>query len=80
MRFRFIAEEAAQFPVSLLCRALGVTRGGYYAWKKRPESARARADAELAERIAAIHDGVLGIYGAPAHPCRIAAGPGGSRR
>jgi putative transposase len=75
-RFRFIAEEAAQFPVSLLCRALGVTRGGYYAWKKRPESARARADAELAERIAAIHDGVLGIYGAPRIHAELRLGQG----
>jgi putative transposase len=65
MRFRFIAEEAAQFPVSLLCRVLGVTRGGYYAWKSRPPSARARADAELSEQIVQIHDEVLGIYGAP---------------
>lgn len=65
MRFRFIAEEAAQFPVSLLCRVLGVTRGGYYAWKSRPPSQRARADAELSDRIARIHDQVFGIYGAP---------------
>jgi len=65
MRFRFIAEEAAQFPVSLLCRVLGVTRGGYYAWRGRPPSARALADAELSEQIARIHDEVCGIYGAP---------------
>jgi putative transposase len=65
MRFRFIAEEAAQFPVSLLCRVLGVTRGGYYAWRRRPPSARARFDAELSERIGRIHNEVLGIYGAP---------------
>jgi putative transposase len=64
-RFRFIAQEAAQFPVSLLCRVLGVTRGGYYAWRSRPESERARSDRELSERIGRIHDGVLGIYGAP---------------
>lgn len=64
-RFRFIAEEAAQFPVSLLCRVLGVTRGGYYAWRRRPPSARAIADAELSERIGRIHDQTLGIYGAP---------------
>jgi putative transposase len=64
-RFRFIAEEAAQFPVSLLCKVMGVSRGGYYAWKTRGPSERARTDAELAERITAIHDGVLGIYGAP---------------
>ena len=64
-RFRFIAEEAAQFPVSLLCRVLGVTRGGYYAWRRRPPSARALADRELSQRIGEIHDQTLGIYGAP---------------
>lgn len=64
-RFRFIAEEAAQFPVSLLCRVLGVTRGGYYAWRSRPPSARAMVDHELSERIGQIHDQTLGIYGAP---------------
>jgi putative transposase len=64
-RFRFIAEEAAQFPVSLLCRVLGVTGQGYYAWKGRPPSARAIADAQLSEQIGQIHDEVLGIYGAP---------------
>jgi len=64
-RLRFIVEEAAQFPVSLLCRVLGVTRGGYYAWRSRPPSARAIADQGLSERIAEIHDQTLGIYGAP---------------
>src|SRR5680860_1516188 len=65
MRFRFVAEEAAQFPVSLLCRTLGVTRQGYYAWRRRPPSARAVADQQLSGRIGQIHDEVAGIYGAP---------------
>jgi hypothetical protein len=30
-RFRFVEAEAAQFPVSLLCKAVGVTRQGFYA-------------------------------------------------
>ena len=64
-RFRFVAEEAAQFPISLLCRAVGVTRQGFYAWRRRPPSARAVVDAELGERIRAIHDETEGIYGAP---------------
>ena len=38
-----------------MCRVLGVSPGGYYAWLKRPLSARARADAELSARIAEIH-------------------------
>ncbi|MBY0396164.1 MAG: IS3 family transposase [Thermoleophilia bacterium] len=75
-RFRFIAEEAAQFPVSLLCRVMGVTRGGFYAWRKRPPSARARADAELSQRIGRIHDAVAGIYGAPRIHAELRLGHG----
>lgn len=42
-RFRFVEAEAAQFPVSLLCRVVCVTRQGFYAWKRRPaERTRAR--------------------------------------
>jgi putative transposase len=64
-RFRFVEAEAAQFPVSLLCRVVGVTRQGYYAWKQRPPSKRELADRKLAERIRQIHTETEGIYGAP---------------
>jgi putative transposase len=64
-RFRFVEAEAAQFPVSLLCKTVGVTRQGYYAWKRRPPSARELADRKLSERIRAIHLETEEIYGAP---------------
>jgi putative transposase len=64
-RFRFVEAEAAQFPVSLLCRVVGVTRQGFYAWKRRPPSARELADRSLGERIREIHRGAEEIYGAP---------------
>ena len=64
-RFRFVAEQAAQFRVSLLCKTISVSRGGFYAWKDRPPSDRARADAELGERIRLVHKDTEGIYGAP---------------
>jgi putative transposase len=62
-RFRFVEAEAAQFPVSLLCRVVGVTRQGYYAWKRRPPSARELADRKLCERIREIYSETEEIYG-----------------
>jgi hypothetical protein len=42
-----------------------VTRQGYYAWKRRPPSARELADRKLCERIRQIHLETEEIYGAP---------------
>ncbi len=65
MCFRLIDAKRAQHPVSLLCSVLGVSRAGYYAWKDRPASARARRDGELLEAIAAIHGESKATYGWP---------------
>ena len=75
-RFRFIAEEAAQFPVSRLCAVLGVTRQGFYAWKTRRPSARAVADTRPSVRIGEIHRETLGIYGAPRIHAELRLGDG----
>jgi putative transposase len=63
--FRLIEAERASFSVPLMCRLLGVSRSGYYAWRDRAPSRRDRADAELTEKIRAIHDKSRGTYGAP---------------
>jgi putative transposase len=55
----------AMFSTSTMSRTLGVSRAGYYAWLDRVPSARARADAELTDRIAAIHKASKETYGAP---------------
>jgi putative transposase len=52
-------------PISVMCRVLGVSPGGYYARLRRPPSARACADAELSARIAEIHHRSRETYGAP---------------
>jgi putative transposase len=65
MRFRVIDEERAHHPVSRLCRALGVTRAGYHAWRKRPPSARAVADERLLAQIREAHAASRGTYGVP---------------
>ena len=58
-----------------MCRVLAVSASGYYAWRKRPPSARARADAELTSRISAIHQYSRATYGAPRiHEELLAAG------
>ena len=48
-----------------MCRVLKVSRSGYYAWRERPPSKRARADAALAEKIGRAHRESRGTYGAP---------------
>ncbi len=55
----------AVHPVAALCRTLGVSPSGYYAWRKRPLSPRARADVEVTAQIEAVHRDSRGTYGAP---------------
>ena len=56
MKFSFIAEKA-ELGVARLCRALGVSKAGFYAWKKRPPSARRKADDVLKVHVHAAHAG-----------------------
>ncbi len=64
-RFRFIDAEKARFPVSLLCRVLGVSKSGYYAWRGRPPSKRSREDTALVEKIREVHERSRQTYGYP---------------
>jgi putative transposase len=59
-----VSANQAIYGVATMCRVLAVSASGYYAWRKRPPSARARADAELTTRIRAIHQYSRGTYGA----------------
>lgn len=47
-----------------MCRVLGVSRSGFYAWKDRPRSLRARANDRLTLEIRAVYAEVKEIYGA----------------
>jgi transposase InsO family protein len=51
--------------VALMCRVLGVSRAGFYAWRTRPPSAAEVRRAELADEITTIHAEVKGRYGSP---------------
>ena len=48
-----------------MCRVLGLSPSGYYAWLGREPSARARRDAQLTERIKEIWSGNYEVYGRP---------------
>lgn len=65
MRFALIDEEKSHHGISRMCRVLGVTAAGYYAWKRRPKSARAVQDEYLKNRIVFHHEESRGTYGAP---------------
>jgi putative transposase len=65
VRFRFIAAEQAQHSLSLLCRCLRVTRSGFYAWRRRPASARAQRDRRLKVLVHASFDASKQRYGSP---------------
>ncbi len=55
----------ATYPVRTMCRVLGVSPSGYYAWRARPPSTRARANRKLLERIRVIHAVSDETYGVP---------------
>ena len=61
----FIHDHVADFPVQVMCELLGVSRGGYYAWAGRAESARAADDRTLATEIRAAYEASRGRYGSP---------------
>lgn len=65
-RFHFVADHSYTYPVKRLCQVIDIARSSYYAWINAAEkrAARAGADAELAEKIRAVHDGDS-TYGRP---------------
>jgi hypothetical protein len=58
-----VTAHRATHRIATLCRVLGVSPSGYYAWQHRPLSARARADVTLGAQIQAIHRHSRGTYG-----------------
>lgn len=63
--FEFINAEKAQYPIGVLCKALDISRPGYYAHAGRPPSKHETRDAALGAKIAAIHARSGKRYGSP---------------
>ncbi len=65
MIYEFMGAQKAHHQVNAMCRVLKVSKSGFYGWRNRAPSARARADAWLLEKIACIHGDSRETYGAP---------------
>ena len=65
MIYQFIDAHRADYPVTRLCRTLGVSPSGYYAWRQRPLNARTIANQRLLTHMRAIHAEVQETYGSP---------------
>ena len=63
MKFAFIEVEKANAPVELLCRVLRVSRSGFYASLKRPESTHAKDDRHLRVLCTEAHERSRRNYG-----------------
>lgn len=58
MKFAFIDAEKASFPISQMCRVLGVSQSGFFAWHERPACRRQQQDMVY---LAHIRDGLRAV-------------------
>jgi putative transposase len=80
MSFRFIEDHRDTYPVRLMCTVLEVSPAGYYAWRDRPVSERAKSNAVLLAAIRQVHHDSYGRYGSPrVHAALQRQGRGASR-
>lgn len=69
-----MSANQASFPIATMARVLGVSQAGYHAWRGRPPSAHALADAALLKRVRTIHASSRETYGAPRVHAELRAG------
>ena len=69
-----MSANQASFPIAVMARVLGVSESGFHAWRQRPASAHAAADAALLKRVRTIHASSRETYGAPRVHAELRAG------
>ena len=65
MKYAFMTAHKDDHAINVMSRAFAVSTSGYYAWRKRPQSHRDRANQELDAKINAIFKLHKGRYGSP---------------
>jgi putative transposase len=68
-----VSDHQASYPIVTMCKLLGVSSSGYYAWVKRRPSRRSETDAVLIAEVRAAHGASHGTYGAPRVHAELAA-------
>jgi putative transposase len=69
-----MSANQAVFPIATMARVLGVSETGYHAWRDRPPSSHALADAALLKRVRTVHASSRETYGAPRVHAELRAG------
>ncbi len=64
MKYAFIEQHRSLYSLAALCRVIGVSRSGFYAWQTRTPSARDREDIVLLNEIRRVHGEHRGACGA----------------
>ncbi|WP_246105635.1 IS3 family transposase [Sporomusa termitida] len=62
-RFKFIKANRQTYRVEKLCKVLGVSRSGYYAWENRPKSQRDLENEAILAQIEQLHQTKRHVYG-----------------
>ena len=65
IRFRLVDAAKKEFPVQRLCKVLGVSQSGYFAWRTRPASRRQREDMVVLAHVRSAFTLSNGTYGSP---------------
>lgn len=65
MKYQFIEKHRSEFAVEKMCRALKLSKSGYYAWRIRPKSKRDRENENLDHHIKTTYEKHKGNYGSP---------------
>jgi putative transposase len=60
-----VSAHQVLYAIATMCRVLGVSPSGYYAWRQRAPSARSVSDAVLTELISEVHTFSRESYGVP---------------
>jgi putative transposase len=60
-----VSAHQASYPIATMCRVLGVSTSGYYAWRNRKPSRRQQENTALLEQILILHAWSRGTFGAP---------------